>query len=342
MSAARYPKRLIQAANALEILTIYPNGLAVADLAAQLDTTAYELRGTLDAYHRGREVTQAVGASPLVFFDAEPPESWDGINRDDWIDEHVTDADAALWVKGEFSPRDDGPFSVMLSVRHIVDLLACAEALSETEPDNDELRTAIATLRLQWFPQTMLSTQASAGADVLPLLRRAIDERRKVRFVYRREWQPGVARRVVEPWRLSRTHLGFELDAGPVRDNGRIRTYLVRNIADAEVLDETFEMPPDAPRLIAANRDTVDVEVVVPTRAARDYEGLVQDLEVVRREDGPDGDQCLRIRLQQPFDDRLALFLFRAGREAFVVGPKRFVHVAARKAAQLLAHHGLS
>lgn len=341
MSPAKYPRRLIQAANSLEILSLYSRGLAIADLAEQLNTSAHELRGTLDAYHRGREVTQAVGASPLVFFDTEPPESWNGINRDDWVDEHVTDADAAVWVQREFRRADDDPFAVMLSVRHIVDLLACAESLYETEPDNDELRTAIAALRLQWFPQ-MLETQASPDADVLPLLRQAIDERHKVRFVYCREWQPGVVPRIVEPWQLCRTHLGFELDAGPVRDNGRIRIYLVRNISDAELLDETFEPPSDAARLIAANRDTVDVEVVVPNRAARDYEGLVQNLEVLEREEEPEGDQALRIRLQQPFEDRLALFLFRAGPDAFVVEPDRFAGVAARKAAELLAHHGLA
>ena len=66
--------------------------------------------------------------------------------------------------------------------------------------------------------------------------------------------------------------------------------------------------------------------------------------------DDPDGERMVAVTLQQPFDERLALFLFRAGPDAFVAYDialmnrddfERYDRAAPTLARSLLAHHGL-
>ena len=47
-------------------------------------------------------------------------------------------------------------------------------------------------------------------------IRRAIDERSRVRIRYARKWTPGVVEHVIEPYRLVHTRRGWKVDAGVV------------------------------------------------------------------------------------------------------------------------------
>lgn len=348
--AARIPKfaqRLGQTAEALQILSLYPaQGLPIGELATLLGTTEYEIRETLDSFSRGQYLDDDPGrvmGSRIDFYDAPIPTGADEEALGDWLDEHTVEPDAAGWVRLVPGDSDADPFNVMLGVEQIVELLTCADSLFRTEPGNEDLREAIAALRLHWFPDTALSSQFLSRSSSLPLIRQAISEKRKVRFTYSREWQPGVGDRVVEPYALRRTYLGFELDAGPVGANGRIRTFLLRNIWQIEMLDDRFERPADVEALIAANRDTVLVQLYVPMMSKRTYEGLMLDWRVVKEDDPrPDGERLLEVELQQPFAERLAMIMFRAGPGSAVEsGPPELWDAAARRAQELLVHHGL-
>lgn len=351
--AARVPKfarRLDQTAEALQILSLHPaEGMAIDELAALLGTTDYEIRETLDSFSRGQYLDDEPGAvmgARIDFYDAPMPS---GLTSDaqeedlsDWLDAHTVEPDAAGWVR--LVPGDPAadPFSVLLGVEEIVDLLMCADSLFGAEPGNEELREAVAALRLRWFPDTAMSGQFLSRSSSLPLLRQAISEQRQVRFTYSREWKPGVGDRVVDPYGLRRTYLGFELDAGPVGDNGRIRTYLLRNIWQIDLLAERFTRPDDVDALIAANRDTVLVQILVPKMTKRTYEGLMMEWRVLKEDERPDGERLLEVELQQPFAERLAMILFRAGPGAAVAaGPEELWDAAARRAQELLIHHGL-
>ena len=67
--------------------------------------------------------------------------------------------------------------------------------------------------------------------------------------------------------------------------------------------------------------------------------------------DDPDGERMVAVTLQQPFDERLALFMFRAGPDAFVAYDialmnrddfERYDRAAPTPGGlALLAHHGL-
>lgn len=349
--SAQYAERLEQAAQALEILTLYPDGMSVAELALALGLDEFDARQSLASYHEGQYLSDSYVPSPLLLADTPPPGTWEDTSRADWFDAHAADGvESAVWVAldRELSARD--AFGVLLDVPQIVDLLTCAEHLQSLEPDNEDLRTAIAALRLRWVPELTMTGQAFPPPPGLPLIRRAIVQRHRLRFTYAREWEPGVSTRVVEPYELKQTRLGYELDAGPVRDDGRIRTFLVRNMTDLEPLPETFDRPADVAALVAANRETITVRVVVPKAARPSYDALVEHLEVVGGAADDDEDWELLVRLQQPFEERLALFMFRAGPDAFLVEDIALMNrtefgrldgATDRVARALLSHHGL-
>ena len=347
-----YTEKLEQAAAALQLLTLHPDGLSIDDLAAMLGLDAYDTRQNLASFHESQFLDEAGTVSPLLLADQAPPPDWGGQSRDDWFWDHgAVDLQSAVWVALDRDITASDVFAVMLDVSQIVDLLVCGEHLLAQEPDNEPLRTALAALRLKWVPEMTSANQTFPAAPALPAIRKAIVERRRLRFSYSREWQPGTSVRVVDPYELKQTHLGYELDAGPVADNGRIRTFLVRNMSDVEVLDDEFVLPPDTTALIAANRRTIRLRIRVPQESRRAYEALAADLDVRGGDQHDDGPLDLIVTLQQPFDERLAMFMFRAGPGARVVedislmnrdDSAKYARAAPDLDGRLLEHHGLA
>lgn len=349
----KYLERVEQAAAALQVLTLHPDGVSIDDLAAMLDSDVYDTRQNLAAYHDSQSLDHdwSHPGSPLLLASCAPPATLERAHRAAWFDEHeVADLESATWVALHRDLTSRDVFGVMLDVSQIVELLNYADHLLVQEPDNEALRTAAALLQVTWVPGMTLASRQFPPSPLLPLIRQAIVERRKLRFTYSREWRPGTAARDVDPYELRQTHLGYELDAGPVRKNGHIRTFLVRNIADLTVLSETFADPPDKRTLIDRNRATIKVRVVVPKAVGRAYESLAQDLVVEGTATEADEDWELVVTLQQPFEERLALFLMRAGPEAFLVPDigllndldfQRFCRATPERARTLLEHHGL-
>ncbi len=348
---ANYADRLEKSAEALQVLTLHPDGLSIEDLATMLGLDAYDTRQNLASYHSGQFLVDESGVSPLLLVTEEPPASWDGICREDWFFDHdAADMESAVWVTLDRDIAASDLFGVMLDVPQIVELLICADHLLAQEPDNVDLRSAISALRLKWVPEMSIAGQTFPPSPVLPLIRRAIVERRRLRFTYSREWEPGTSTRVVDPYELKQTHLGYELDAGPVADDGHIRTFLVRNMSEPSLLDEKFAEPPDKAKLINANRRTLTFRMVIPEDANPSYEALTVDTEEApERKTAAPGRELL-VTLQQPFEDRLAMLMFRSGPETVLVedialmNRSDFAHyqtATSRKAQELLAHHGL-
>jgi proteasome accessory factor C len=206
------------------------------------------------------------------------------------------------------------------------------------DPDNAVLAAAVEKLRV-FLDEDMRPTTQAPTAGLTPAeWYRAAREHRRVRITYARAWWPGSSERVVEPYRVVRTRRGWEVDAGPPDEDGRLRTFLLTGVLDAEVLDEGFEPPADLVELLVAQRRTTPVRLVVPSSAVWVVERQAEKVELVR-EDGVESEVVAH--LLEPVADRVARILLVAGPDAFVADARREYDDAGRDLARrLLAHHG--
>ena len=147
---------------------------------------------------------------------------------------------------------------------------------------------------------------------------RAIHEHHKVRITYARAWEPGIIERVVEPYRLIRTRRGWELDAGPPDENGRIRTFLLNGVQAHAVLDESFDPPLDVQDLVRRHRKQVSVELVMPHDSRWAVDKYAEKVEVVEEYETS---AHLRIQLLEPVAQRVGLILLAGGPTAQVAAP---------------------
>lgn len=164
---------------------------------------------------------------------------------------------------------------------------------------------------------------------------KAAKERTRVGITYVRAWHPGTSRRIVEPYRVLRTRRGWEVDAGPPDESGRLRTYLLSGVVDAEFSDETFELPDGLERMLAEQRRTTPVEFVVPPEELWVLERLAEHVEEIRRDDE---DVSVRAYFLEPVKARVAAALVTAGPRAMVVD-RDLMDAGRELAAELLAHH---
>jgi proteasome accessory factor C len=170
------------------------------------------------------------------------------------------------------------------------------------------------------------------------VLQQAQEERRPVRIVYSRSWVHGVGERVVEPHRLVQTRRGWEVDAGPVADNGSLRTYLLSNIREAELLDETFERPADLAALLASQRATTTVRVCLPQEGRWAADMYAEKVTFVQ--DDPES-VVVDVELLPPLERRVAMLVLAAGPEAFVVEPEELDREVGLLAEELMVHHAV-
>lgn len=328
-SVARYARRIAHVPGALRLLRLHPDGLPVAQVAAELDVPEEQLREELEVFFLADVVDAgSVGlrSCALEFLAAGP-------------DGALTQADAASAQVVRLT--DDSPFEELgvsfLSAADLGVLYRAAAELSALEPDNEVLASAVA--RLGGSVLAGVEGAGGTGADVAAGLRRAAAEQRRVRMVYARAWHPGVVERVVEPWRVVSTRRGFEVDAGPLDERGRLRTYLVSGVRELQVLDESFERPADADDRVAATRRAVPVRLVVPADKVWAVERFAETVTVEQQDE--DGAQVL-LQVLPPVRERVGLLLAVAGGGAFVVSPPELQDSDRETARRLLDHHGLA
>jgi len=223
-------------------------------------------------------------------------------------------------------------------VEYLARVYRVARDESLLEPDNAVLAGAVEKLRA-YLDEDLRPSAATEGAGLSAAgWYRAARDHHRVRIRYVRTWWPGAAERVVEPYRVVRTRRGWEVDAGPPDDDGRLRTFLLTGVLEAEVQGEVFEPPADLVDLLVAQRHTTPVRLVVPTSAVWVVERQAEKVEVIR-EDGADSEVVAH--LLEPVADRVARILLVAGPDAFVVTGAGEYQDAGRELAQrLLEHHG--
>jgi predicted DNA-binding transcriptional regulator YafY len=324
MPPAGYALRVLRLAQLFAILSHHPDGLPLDACAAELGIQVATLRADLGVFMNRdvpAEVAWSLPGGVGVEFTGPGGEEADSA---DAVHVRLTSNSPLTELGLEYVGADLlGPL-----YRAATDLLAL-------EPDNDVLRQAVA--RLTETLMAGVDGTRPFGGELAAELRRAARERRQVRIVYARAWRPGVGERVIEPYRVVSTRRGFEVDAGPVDEAGDIRTFLVSGIRSLQVLEETFQRPPDVDALVARAREVTTVRLVVPREAAWVVDRFSEGVTVVRA----DEDLELVAEVLPPVRDRVGLILTVAGPEAFVVEPETLRDAGAQTAARLLAHHGL-
>jgi proteasome accessory factor C len=317
---ARFAERIASLSNALTILELHPAGLPLAQLATELDTTTESLRQTLLAYYVADVAQQAGFRLPVIEF----------------VGGDGDDDPARAEVVRVVSPDPERELGVEhLTAEQLSALHAAGNDLLVLEPDNDVLRSALGAFETSLWPVAS-SDGADFGDDIAPELNRASQEHRRVRIVYARAWYPGTAERIVEPYRVLRTRRGWEVDAGPADEAGRIRTFLVSGIRELSLLDDTFERPANVDDLVAAQRSAVDVELVVPQTGRWAVERFAESVTLLQ-----DDEESVKVRAAflPPVEQRVGLILISCGPTAFVMSPPGQMNAGANVAWQLLDHH---
>lgn len=320
---AAYAKRLAALPRALAILELHPQGLPLADLAGELGVQPDDLREVIMAYYLADLVELGNFGQPVVEFFA--PDA----------DDEEVDPATAQWVRVVARDPEQELGVDHLSAEQLGRLFEAGADLLALEPENATLRSA-----LEAFQTALWPVDGPAGtewkATIAQQLHKAVQERRRVRISYVRQWHPGAGERVIEPYRLVRTRRGWEVDAGPADEVAAVRTFLVSGISTCEVLEATFELPADVDELLTTQRTPVTVELVVPQdrrwavdRFAEAVTVLADDEESV----------SLRADLLPPVAQRLGLLLLCCGPDAFVMTPLDLADSGADVARVLLEHH---
>jgi predicted DNA-binding transcriptional regulator YafY len=320
----RYVERLGRVAQALQLLVHHPDGLTLEHLAAELGTTPRELRAEILAYYSadiGPDRLHGLLRSPVLEFLGP-----DGSERDPAEAERVRLVDER--------PTDELGIAYV-SAAELARVYESGQQLLSLEPGNTVLRGALLALESTALQGLETGTGAEQD-DVAGRLRSAIDARRLVRISYARAWHPGVAERVVEPYRLLSTRRGWELDAGPLDASGRPRSYLLSGIRAAQALDESYDPPADLDEALEANRQEVAVEIVLPQEARWVAARFAERLDVVEEDESS---VKIRAHVLPPVAERIGLVLVVAGPDAFVMSPAAYQPAGAELAARLLAHH---
>lgn len=319
---ATYAERLATLPRALSILELHPQGLPMAELAAELGQPTEALREVFLAYYLADLVELGDFDQPVVEFFA--PEAGEDV-----------DPATASWVRVVAQDPERELGVSHLGATELGRLFQAGADLLALEPDNDILRGALETFRSALWPSEG-PDGAQWRANTAQLLHLAVQERRRARITYVRQWHPGSSRRLIEPYRLVRTRRGWEVDAGPADDVAAVRTFLVSGISACEVLEETFDLPAELDERLAQHRAPTAVEIVVPQgrrwvvdRYAERVTVLADDEESV----------AVRAELLPPVANRLGLLLLVCGPDAFVVAPRELCDAGHAVARELRAHH---
>lgn len=316
--------RVAELPRLLELLGHHPEGLPIDDLAASVGRSAADVRQLLLTYYAADPSDRATDLNwrqvPIEFV---------GSDGDDDEDPHTA---AVVRLVEEAPGRQLGVAYV--PVNELIRWYRIGRDRLELEPANEILRSAVERLREGLLP--------GVGPTEAPVWRppheyeQARRDRRRIKISYARAWQPGVVERVVEPYRLVRTRRGWELDAGPVGADGRLRTYLIGRVRSYEVLAETFDVPADLDALLREQRTPTAVVFEVPHETRWAVEKQAESVQVV---DEDDTLVRLRAHLLPPVRQRAGLVVLDAGPAARVVEPADLVDAGTELARRLLEHY---
>jgi predicted DNA-binding transcriptional regulator YafY len=330
MTAPVYVRRFQRVTRTIDVLSHYPDGRRLADLAAELDTSEGVLREEILAYYAADATVDELGGGyrePVIEFVADP-------DLVDGGDDDVDPADAPYLRLRDMRPAAEVG-TQFLSLGQLAQVSRAGHDLLTLDPDNTVLAEAVEALE----------TTILAGLDpdrdgwlatTAQQIRSAIGGQRRVRIRYARTWTPGVVEHEIEPYRLVHTRRGWEVDAGVVGRHEYVPTFLLSGIREIDILEETFQRPADVDERIEHNRREVAVTFVVPQDARWIVERHAESAEVL---DEDEESVKLLANVLPPVQRRVGLVLLIAGPDAFVTEPEDLRDTGSDLARELLAHH---
>ncbi|MAT61059.1 MAG: hypothetical protein CMH41_05385 [Micrococcales bacterium] len=316
---------LVRIQRVIAVLTLHPDGLPLTVLAEELDVSADQLQSEILAYYRV-DVTSEQSAGMLR------PEVIDFVS----VGGEVVDPHQAPVIRLASDVPEAELGIRQLSAADVSALYMAARSLRQFEPENEVLQSATERLERDLLGEE-IALNDDSGTDRLAVLREAIRTSSPAVVEYSREWLPGVGQRTIHPYRLLQTDRGFELDAGPLVD-GRPRTYLLRRMRSAYVVDDVrFDKPDNLESILDRDREPVRVQLSLPQGSHWVADRFAERTEVV----AADGDDLtLDVYFLPPVERRVALVLLVAGAESFVIEPPEYSVAASQLAEQLFQHHG--
>ncbi|WP_310964550.1 helix-turn-helix transcriptional regulator [Nocardioides terrisoli] len=319
----KYVQRIARLPEVFEVLAAHPDGLPIADVARELGVPAEELREDL-----------------LAFYSADVGTLLLGLSRPDVLEFLGTDGDDDPATAEVVRIVDQRPIDELgveyVDAAELALVYTAARGLLELDPDDEDLKGALSVLTETMLGDPVRPRPPASWNRPLEALEDAVTDHRRVRIVYSRTWHEGVTDRVIEPYLLVQTRRGWEVDAGPPDAGGRLRTFLVSNIRDYEVLDEEFTAPPELDRLLEAQRATTRVRVRIPHAARWATDFYAERVAIIADDELS---ATLDLDLLPPVEQRIGLLLLIAGTDAAVLDPTRLVTAGPNLAAELLAHH---
>lgn len=293
----KFVQRVARLPELLAVLSAFPEGLSLRDLAARFDTDPKTIEQDLTSL----DELESWGWT----FDIFRKSVIELVHPEDGADSSV--GSTVVRLVGDGSP---GLGAEHLSPGDLALIYTAGVALLETEPSDTHLAEALTVIAETMHGEPGPEQHVGTWNQHLPPLQDAVESGRKVRIVYSRAWREGVLDRVIEPLRLMQTRRGWEVDAGPVGPEGNLRTYLLSNVRELEVLDEKFEPPPDVQARLDDQRATTTVRMVLAQDARWAADMYAEDVAVVAEDEEKfEAD----LELLPPVVDRVALLMLASG-----------------------------
>jgi predicted DNA-binding transcriptional regulator YafY len=319
----KYVQRVARLPEVFAVLAAHPDGLPLADLGARFSIPPEELRADLLAFFTA-DLGGLLGLSRPSVLEFLGPDGRDAEpNQAEIV--RIVDERPAEELGVEYV--DAATLGLIYS---------SARALAEVDPGDQALQGALDVLAETMFGESLVPPTARTWNRPLEPLQDAARDHRKVKIVYSRAWTEGVIERVIDPYRLVQTRRGWEVDAGPPDADGALRTYLLSNLREFDVLDETFEPPTDLDERLTRQRATRTVRVRIPHSARWAADVYAEQVRVVADDEL---DVTLDLDLLAPVERRVGLLVLAAGPDARVVDPAGMIAAIPELAAELLAHH---
>lgn len=323
--APGYVWRFARLPRVLELLADYPDGLSLDRLAERVGAPVEEVREDLLSFYSADVVE-------FGFYRPAPALEFLGPDGDE------VDPNQAEVVRISGDPGVEELGVQYVTAGELALLFTAARLLQDLEPADPHLASAVRVLAETMYgePSGAPAPRPRPGNDALGALQEAVRTRRRVRIVYSRAWRSGVSERVIDPYRLVNTRRGWEVDAGPLDADRRMRTYLLANLRDCEVLEDTFLPPDDLDERLARQRETTRVRVTLPQSARWAADMYAEDVRTVVEDEIA---VTVDLDLLPPLGHRVGLLLLASGPRAQVVSPAELRSAGAGLARTLLEHH---
>jgi proteasome accessory factor C len=329
-AAPVYVRRIAGLLDVFDRLEDYPDGVALDVLAEECGIDPDQLREDLLAYYAA-DPGLWLGLERRHVLEWTSPEAGaEGVDSD-------VDPDRAVMVRLVGEPSDLGVDYLDAGELALVYTAATAALEMAGEAGDPDLASAIDIIVDTLYGEATPGTRSAWRSPYLDDLKRAASARRKVRLVYSRQWGAGIFERVIEPWRLVQTTVrGWEIDAGPVAANGKLRSYLLSNIREIEVLDEGFSLPHDAEDRLAEQRQTSLVTLELPHRSRWALDEYAEEVAIIA---DTDDSFTAQVALLEPVGWRVGLLMLAGGVDTRVIEPTGLISEGPALAARLLEHH---